>query len=84
VTATVIAPDRIEVQWSPVKAAAKYLVFESVDGGPFTFAASVMSPATASLAVRLSPATTYAFEVQSEDAVATQGPLSAPASATTP
>jgi len=84
VTATLIAPDRIEVGWSPVGPAAKYLVFESVNGGPFTFAASVLSPATAFTAVNLSPATTYSFEVQSEDAVQTQGPLSAPASATTP
>jgi hypothetical protein len=84
VTATVIAPDRIQVQWSSVKAAAKYLVFQSVNGGPFTFAASVLSPATSFTAVNLSPATTYSFEVQSEDAVQTQGPLSAPASATTP
>lgn len=84
VTATVIAPDRIQVQWSPVAAAAKYLVFESVGGGPFTFAASIVAPGTEFTAVNLSPGTTYSFEVQSEDAVQTQGPLSAPASATTP
>ncbi|HEX3478031.1 MAG TPA: fibronectin type III domain-containing protein [Kofleriaceae bacterium] len=84
VTATVIAPDRIQVSWSPVTAAVKYLVFESVGGGPFTFAASLVAPGTTFTAVNLSPATTYSFEVQSEDAVQTDGPLSAPASATTP
>jgi fibronectin type 3 domain-containing protein len=84
VTATVIAPDRIQVDWSPVSSAFKYFVFESVNGGPFTLAASVVAPATTFTAVNLSPATTYSFEVQSEDAVQTDGPLSAPVSATTP
>jgi hypothetical protein len=83
-TATVTAPDRIEVRWSPIAAAAKYLVFESVGGGPFTFAGSVVAPGTSFTAVNLNPATTYSFEVQAEDAVQTQGPLSAPVSATTP
>jgi hypothetical protein len=84
VTAMVIAPDRIQVQWSPVTNAFKYLVFQSTGGGPFVFAGSLLAPSTSFLAVNLSPGTTYTYEVQAEDAVQTQGPLSQPASATTP
>jgi chitinase len=84
VTATVVTPDRIQVDWSPVPSAFKYLVFMSTAGGPFQFAGSLVAPSTSFLVVNLSPATTYAFEVQAEDAVQTQGPLSSPATATTP
>jgi fibronectin type 3 domain-containing protein len=84
VTATLVTPDRIQVDWSPVPSAFKYLVFQSTAGGPFVFAGSLLAPSTSFLAVNLSPGTTYAFEVQAEDAVQTQGPLSLPASATTP
>lgn len=84
VTATVVTPDRIQVDWSPVPNAFKYLVFMSTSGGPFVFAGSLLSPSTTFLVVNLSPATTYAFKIQAEDAVQTQGPLSEPASATTP
>ncbi|HET7501668.1 MAG TPA: LamG-like jellyroll fold domain-containing protein [Kofleriaceae bacterium] len=84
VTATLIAPDRIQVDWSPVTGAFKYLVFMSTNGGPFVFRGSLLAPSTTFLAVSLAPATTYSFEVQAEDAVQTQGALSAPASATTP
>lgn len=84
VTATVVAPDRIQVQWAAAPDAVKYYVFMATAGGPFVFAGSVLSPDTSFLAVNLSPATTYSFEVQSEDVVQTTGPLSAPASATTP
>jgi fibronectin type 3 domain-containing protein len=84
VTAAVVTPDRIQVDWSPVPGAFKYLVFMSTSGGPFVFAGSLVAPSTSFLAVNLSPATTYAFQVQAEDAVQTQGPMSLPASATTP
>lgn len=84
VTATVIAPDRIQVDWSPVTGAFKYFVFQSVNGGPFAFAGTVLDPSTTFLAVNLSPATTYTYQVQAEDAVGTDGPLSAAVSATTP
>ncbi len=84
VTATVVAPDRIQVDWSPVTGAFKYFVFESVSGGPFVLAGSIVAPDTSFLAVNLSAATTYAFRVQAEDAVQTDGPLSQSASATTP
>jgi hypothetical protein len=83
-TAMVVAPDRIQVQWTAVPDAVKYFVFMSTAGGPFVFAGTVLSPDTSFLAVNLSAATTYSFEVQSEDVVQTQGPLSAPVSATTP
>jgi len=83
-TATVVAPDRIQLQWTAAPDAVKYFVFMSTAGGPFVFAGSVLSPDTSFLAVNLSPMTTYSFEVQSEDVVQTDGPMSAPASATTP
>jgi hypothetical protein len=82
VTATVIAPDRIEVNWSPVARAAKYVVFRSTNEGPFTLAGSTTG--TTFLAINLAPATTYAFQVRAVDAVQTQGAVSDAASATTP
>jgi hypothetical protein len=84
VTATVVAPDRINIAWSPVASAVKYFVFQSVSGGPFAFRGTVLAPGTLFQAVNLSPATTYTYQIQSEDAVQTDGPMSLPASATTP
>ncbi len=84
VTAMVVAPDRIQVQWSAVTDAAKYFVFMSTAGGPFALAGVVLAPDTSFQAVNLAPMTTYTFQVQAEDTVQTDGPMSAPASATTP
>jgi fibronectin type 3 domain-containing protein len=84
VTATVVPPDRIQVQWSPVTSAFKYFVFESVNGGPSTVVGVVLAPDTSFQAVNLAPMTTYTFQIQAEDAVGTDGPMSQPASATTP
>lgn len=84
VTATVSPPDRIEVQWTAAPDAFVYFVFMSTAGGPSTFVGSVVAPATTFEAVNLSPATTYTFQVETEDSVLTIGPKSLPASATTP
>ncbi|HEX8110755.1 MAG TPA: fibronectin type III domain-containing protein [Kofleriaceae bacterium] len=84
VTATVSPPDRIQVQWTAAPDAFVYFVFMSTAGGPSTFAGSVVAPATTFEAVNLSPATTYTFQVETEDSVLTVGPKSQPASATTP
>jgi hypothetical protein len=84
VTATVTAPDRIQVTWTAAPDAVKYFVFMSTAGGPFVFTGSVVAPGTSFEAVNLAAATTYAFEVESEDVVQTDGPRSPPASATTP
>jgi fibronectin type 3 domain-containing protein len=85
-TAMVVAPDRIRLNWTAAPNAVKYYVFQSTTGagGPFTFRGTVLSPTTTFDAVNLAAATTYTFEVQSEDAGITVGPFSAPASATTP
>jgi hypothetical protein len=82
VTATVIDVDQIEVSWLPGGRAVKYLVFQSINGGPFTDAGTTATEVFT--ATHLAPATTYTFVVQAEDAVQTQSPLSDPASATTP
>lgn len=83
VSAMVTAPDRIVVSWDAVDRAAKYYVFRST-GGAFTFLGTVLSPGLAFENVNLSPATTYSYEVEAEDVALTIGPLSLPASATTP
>ncbi|HEX2686605.1 MAG TPA: fibronectin type III domain-containing protein [Kofleriaceae bacterium] len=84
VVASVSAPDRILVQWTAAPDAFVYFVFQSTAGAPFVFAGSVEAPGTAFEAVNLSPATTYTFQIQTEDIVQTVGPPSLPASATTP
>ncbi len=84
VTASVTSPDRILVQWTAAPDAFVYFVFKSTAGGPFVFAGSIEAPGTAFEAVNLSPATTYAFQIQTEDIVQNVGPMSQPASATTP
>lgn len=84
VTASLISSDRIQVTWSSVSSAVKYYVFESVGGGPFNFKGSVVSPGTSLVAVYLAPATTYAYQVQAEDAGQVVSPMSATTSATTP
>lgn len=84
VTATVVAPDRIQVQWTAAPDAVKYFVFMSTAGGPFAGVGAVLAPDTSFLAVNLAAGTTYAFQVQSEDIAQTDGPMSATASATTP
>lgn len=84
VTAAVIAPDRIQVQWTAAPDAVKYFVFMSTAGGPFVGVGAVLAPGTSFVAVNLSAATTYTFQVQSEDIAQTDGPMSASASATTP
>jgi fibronectin type 3 domain-containing protein len=82
VVATVIAPDRIQVTWTASARAAKYLVYQSINGGPFVLKGTTVD--TTFLAVNLSAATTYAYSVQAEDAVQTRGLQSDAASATTP
>jgi hypothetical protein len=82
VVATVIAPDRIQVSWTASARAAKYLVYQSINGGPFVVKATTVD--TTFLAVNLSAATTYAYRIQAEDAVQTRGLQSDAASATTP
>jgi large repetitive protein len=84
--ATVVLPNRIRVDWTAAPNAVKYYVFQSTSGpgGPFTFRGTVLAPSTTFDAANLAAATTYTFEVQSEDAGLTIGPLSAPISATTP
>ncbi|HEX3760850.1 MAG TPA: fibronectin type III domain-containing protein [Kofleriaceae bacterium] len=84
VTATVVAPDRIQVQWTAAPDAVKYFVFMSTNGGPFVGTGAVLAPDTSFLAVNLAAGTSYAFQVQSEDVAQTDGPMSAPVSATTP
>lgn len=84
VAATVVSTDRIQVTWDAVSSAVKYYVFESVNGGAFAFKGSVVAPTASFLAVNLSPATTYAYQVQAEDSGQITSPMSASASATTP
>lgn len=84
VAATVVAPDRIQITWDTVGSAFKYYVFESVNGGPFNFKTTVVAPGTSFTAVNLSPATNYSYQVQAEDIGQVVGPVSVPASATTP
>lgn len=84
VTATPLNSTRIQITWTAVPNAAKYYVFMSTGGGPFNFAGSVVAPATDRVVVNLAPNTTYAFQVQAEDAAQTLGTTSAPVTATTP
>lgn len=84
VAAAVVSTDRIQVTWDPVSSAVKYYVFESVNGGAFALRGSVLAPDTSFLAVNLSPATTYSYQVQAEDAGQIPSAMSSSASATTP
>ena len=84
VTATVVAPDRIQVTWTAVSSAVKYYVFESVNGGAYAYRGTAVAPSTQYTTVNLQPGTTYSYQVQAVDNVQFESPLSAPASATTP
>jgi fibronectin type 3 domain-containing protein len=84
VTATVVLPDRIQVSWNAVANVFKYYVFESVNGGPFNFRGSVVSPATSLVVANLSSGSTYTYQVQAEDFGQVVSPMSASASATIP
>jgi hypothetical protein len=75
VTGTALADDRIEVSWGAVTFGFKYLVYQSVNGGPFAFRGSVLD-GTSLVIANLAPGT-YTYQVQAEDEVQQQGPLSA-------
>ena len=84
ITATPNSQTRITVAWQAVTGASRYFVYmATTSAGPYTLLGSVAAPTVSFAATNLTANTTYWFEVQTEDACLSKGPMSAPVSATT-
>jgi fibronectin type 3 domain-containing protein len=83
VNAIAISQTRINISWTAVPNATKYYIRQSISGGPFSPRGSVLAPAVTFQAANLTANTTYAYDIQAEDAGLSRSAFSAPASATT-
>jgi hypothetical protein len=83
VTTTAVSSVEIDVSWSAVAAADKYLVFESQAGGPFHLRATVLAPGTTFQATGLAVDTMYCYELASGSSDGETTAVSAPVCATT-
>lgn len=82
-TATYVPTNRANLTWSAVPRAVRYFVYQSVNGGAYTYRTTVLSAGTFQVA-NLSPASSYAFYVVALDDSNTQSQPSNIATVSTP
>ncbi|MEZ4365351.1 MAG: LamG-like jellyroll fold domain-containing protein [Kofleriaceae bacterium] len=78
VTAMAVSTSRINVAWNAVSGAAKYYVYQSINGGAYALKGSVVSPTVTLGATGLASGTNHCYVVRAEDSGFTVSPDSAP------
>jgi len=83
-TGTAVSSTRVQLTWTAEPRAVKYFVNQSINNGPFVRKTSVLAPATSVQIANLTPGTTYAYTIQTQDNGGLTSAASAPVSVTTP